>query len=64
MAKKRVKIYYEYPLFDQYEQCPTARFVGGTSKYLCECKDPQGCPGWTASRWMYGTEPTKMETTN
>ena len=61
--KKRVKVYYEYPLFDA-EGCPNARYVGGTSKYLCECKDPRGCPGWSNSVWMYGSKPFKMETTN
>ena len=62
--KKRVKVYYEYPLFDQFQKCPTARAVGGTSKYLCECPNPETCPGWVESSWMYGAEPLKMETTN
>lgn len=30
----------EYPLFDDRQGCPTARYVGGTSKYLCECDPP------------------------
>ena len=62
--KKRVKVYYEYALFDQHEGCPTARPVDGVSKYLCECEDPRGCAGWSNSVWMYGTKPKRMETTN
>lgn len=62
--KKRVKVYHEYPLFDQFKLCPTARYVGGVSKYLCECKDPNTCPGWINSQWKYGEGPNRMETTN
>ncbi len=61
--KKRVTVYYEYPLFDYYKKCPTARCVGGASKYLCECPDPETCPGWSESSY-FGAEPFKMETTN
>lgn len=25
--------------------CPTARCVGGTSRYLCECRNPRECKG-------------------
>lgn len=28
--------------------CPTARFVGGVSEYLCECTEPRECPGVVA----------------
>ena len=37
--------YWEYPLFTHYKLCPSARYVGGTSKYLCECKRPEKCKG-------------------
>ena len=31
----------EYPLYRMhYQFCPTARYVGGTSHYLCECPSP------------------------
>lgn len=62
--KKRVKVYYEYPLGASYKKCPTARYVGGTSHYLCECKDPKTCPGWAEAQYLYGLEPVRMETTN
>lgn len=37
----------EYPLFtpEAMERCPTARYVGGVSVYLCECKQPEKCGG-------------------
>ena len=35
----------EYPLFDFHVKCQTARFVGGVSSYLCECKKPLECEG-------------------
>jgi len=35
----------EYPLFWASGYCKNPRFVGGTSKYLCECKDPETCRG-------------------
>ena len=35
----------EYALFSRHDKCPTARFVGGTSEYLCECAEPDKCPG-------------------
>lgn len=37
----------EYPLFTTtaMEKCPTARYVGGVSRYLCECKQPEKCGG-------------------
>lgn len=35
----------EYPLYSHQDKCPTARYVGGVSKYLCECKDTQRCAG-------------------
>lgn len=37
--------YWEYPLWDHYQLCPTARFVGGVSKWLCECQKPGECAG-------------------
>ncbi len=43
---KPVQIYPdEYPLFHKEKLCPTARYVGGVSKYLCECAKPLSCPG-------------------
>lgn len=38
--------YDEFPLYDNYEACPTARYVGGTSRYLCECERPVACEGF------------------
>ena len=36
----------EYPLYSEsYKLCKSARFVGGVSKYLCECKNPLACEG-------------------
>jgi len=35
----------EYPLYQHYSLCPTARYVGGVSKYLCECPKPSECEG-------------------
>jgi hypothetical protein len=37
----------EYPLFYKkaMKACPNARYVGGTSKHLCECQDPKTCNG-------------------
>jgi len=29
--------------------CPTARFVGGTSRFLCECEEPGKCVGAQAA---------------
>lgn len=38
----------EHPLYEHYRLCPTARYVGGTSRYLCECPDWRECPGLLA----------------
>ena len=35
----------EYPLFNHQADCPTARYVGGVSRYLCECAAPESCQG-------------------
>jgi hypothetical protein len=35
----------EYALFEYHWLCPTARYVGGTSNYLCECVIPKECLG-------------------
>lgn len=37
----------EFPLMypEASKACPTSRFVGGTSRYVCECKTPMGCAG-------------------
>lgn len=37
----------EYPLFtqDAADHCPSARYVGGISRWLCECADPKLCRG-------------------
>ena len=39
----------EYPLYNHHDLCPTARFVGGVSRYLCECKEPHKCHGIQAT---------------
>lgn len=35
----------EYALFDHFKLCPSARYVGGTSNFLCECMQPENCAG-------------------
>lgn len=40
----------EYPLFDKHKLCPSARYVGGTSRYLCECEKPNECLGAFAAQ--------------
>ncbi len=35
----------EYPLFKHNDKCDNARYVGGVSKYLCECEQPTECAG-------------------
>lgn len=37
----------EWPLFTQENanKCPTARYVGGISRWLCECRLPRECNG-------------------
>ena len=40
----------EYPLFDKNRLCPTARFVGGTSRWLCECQEPKKCKGYQKTK--------------
>ena len=35
----------EYPLWDGETGCPTARYVGGETQYVCECKLPLECVG-------------------
>lgn len=44
----------EYPLFDQFHLCKSARYVGGTSNYLCECQSPLTCPGVLKVADLYG----------
>lgn len=43
----RVNGSFEYPLFTEAAKndCPTARYVGGVSRWLCECSDPLKCQG-------------------
>jgi hypothetical protein len=57
--KRRYVTYYEYPLFAYHAGCPTARYVGGTSIYLCECKQPHHCKGWQAAKEA-GATPSRM----
>lgn len=46
MTRKKSQEYKEYPLFNEhYRKCPTARYVGGGSRYLCECRVPSQCEG-------------------
>lgn len=48
----------EYPLFNEAGLCPTARYVGGTSRYLCECEDPEKCLGvWAVEDRKSDPEP-------
>ncbi len=35
----------EYPLYDKHHLCPSARYVGGVSRYVCKCPSPNECPG-------------------
>lgn len=35
----------EYPLYNNHDKCPSARYVGGVSRYLCECETPVECEG-------------------
>jgi hypothetical protein len=46
----------EYALFEHYKLCPTARYVGGTSNYLCECRRPKECLGVQAVIEVIETE--------
>lgn len=47
----------EFPLYSHYTLCPTAHFVGGVSRYLCECKEHHKCPGvLAASQDVYEIE--------
>jgi len=48
----------EYPLMDEEcaHKCPAARYVGGTSKYLCECPQPRLCEGVLAAVKKYYPE--------
>lgn len=41
----------EYPLFtqDAANACPSARYVGGVSRWLCECRTPGRCGGVLAA---------------
>ena len=43
----------EYPIFNNQALCPLARFVGGTSVYLCECKEPRDCEGARAGMLLF-----------
>ena len=47
--------WYEYPLFNN-PGCPRARYVGGTSIYLCECPRPGQCPGVLATAKAFAEE--------
>lgn len=41
----------EYPLYtqDAANACPSARYVGGVSRWLCECINPEECGGVLAA---------------
>lgn len=44
----------EFPLYGQsFKKCPAARYVGGASRYLCECQKPNECKGVAMSRRYY-----------
>ncbi|MES3016230.1 MAG: hypothetical protein V4721_00565 [Bacteroidota bacterium] len=40
----------EFPLYEHASKCPSARYVGGVSKHLCECLKPEECEGVKASK--------------
>lgn len=40
----------EWPLFGHSAKCPTARYVGAVSRFLCECAKPNDCAGVMAAR--------------
>lgn len=54
LIRHKIRGEWEYPLFDEFKLCPTARYVGGTSKYVCECAEPKQCLGVRAVRSIYG----------
>lgn len=45
----------EYPLMYQeaVDLCKSARYVGGTSRYLCECIQPLTCKGVQKAKQMF-----------
>ena len=48
----------EYPLFtqDAANACPSARYVGGISNWLCECSNPKECGGVLAAAQLQQPE--------
>ncbi len=40
----------EWPLFDHLNLCPSARYVGAVSRFVCECTKPNDCAGVKAAR--------------
>jgi len=42
----------EYPLLsaESATKCPTARYVGGVMRWVCECEQPTRCPGVMAAQ--------------
>lgn len=54
LIRHKIRGEWEYPLHDEHKLCPTARYVGGTSKYVCECQEPKKCLGVRAVRVIYG----------
>lgn len=55
----------EYPLFtqDAANACPSARYVGGVSRWLCECRIPGQCGGVLAAA-MGQPDGVGVESTN
>ena len=35
----------EWPLWNYDYKCPCKVYVGGVSRFLCRCDEPQKCPG-------------------
>ena len=56
---KTTELSREYPLFtdENAGKCPTARYVGGTSRYLCECAKPEECEGVRTAREVEKGDP-------
>ena len=54
-----MRTYYEYPLYDQHELCPTAKQVD-VDAYICECKKVSECPGWQAAKKIHKVSPRRI----
>lgn len=54
----------EYPLLRQphADKCPSARYVGGTTRWVCECEQPTRCPGVLAAQDEFNAKSAAMLT--